>query len=492
MMRLTRSLLPLRSRAVGLARRAASSESLSWAKTLNAPLKETDPELFGIIEDEKVRQTQFLNLIASENFTSKSVYDSLGSVMSNKYSEGYPGERYYGGNEHIDRAERLCQQRALDAFSLDPEKWGVNVQTLSGSPANFQAYAAVLEPHDRILALDLPSGGHLSHGYQTDKKKISAISVFYETMAYQLNKEGKIDYDQMENLAKLFRPKLIVAGASAYAQLIDYARIRDVCDQHSSYMLSDMAHISGLVAAKEIPSPFDYSDIVTTTTHKSLRGPRGALIFYRKGVRSTTKSGENIMYDLHDKINFSVFPRFQGGPHNHTISAIATTLKQAQSPEFRAYQKQVMANSAKLADTLMSKGYKLVGGGTQNHLMLVDVKGSRGVDGARVERVLELVNIAVNKNTVPGDTSALMPGGIRMGAPALTSRGLDENDFEKVGEFFDRAVELTIQLKGKTGKKLKDFKSALSDPAFIEGEKDLVALRDEIKEFASTFPTIGY
>lgn len=493
MLRLTRSLLPAHgAKCAAVTRRAATTETLSWAKTLNAPLKETDPDLYNIMEKEKVRQTTFLNLIASENFTSKSVYDCLGSMMSNKYSEGYPGERYYAGNEHIDEAERLCQQRALDAFSLSSEEWGVNVQTLSGSPANFQAYAAVLEPHDRILAMDLPSGGHLSHGYQTDKKKISAISVFYETFPYQLNKEGQIDYDQMEASAKLFRPKMIIAGASAYAQLIDYARMRALCDKQKCWLLADMAHISGLVAAGQVPSPFEYADIVTTTTHKSLRGPRGAMIFYRKGVRSTTKSGEKIMYDLEDKINFSVFPRFQGGPHNHTISAIATTLKQAQTAEFKAYQKQVMANSARFADVLKARGYSMVGGGTQNHLVLVDVQQSRGVDGARVERVLELVHMAVNKNTVPGDTSALMPGGIRVGAPALTTRGLCDEDFEKVADFFDRGVNLTVELKAKTGKKLKDFKAALNDPAFVQAEEKLVALGEEVKAFAKTFPSIGY
>lgn len=475
-----------------ISRRAATSESRSWANALNAPLKDTDPELYSIIESEKVRQTQFLNLIASENYTSRSVYDSLGSVMSNKYSEGYPGERYYGGNENIDKAERLCQQRALETFSLNPDEWGVNVQTLSGSPANFQAYAAVLEPHDRILSMDLPSGGHLSHGYQTDKKKISAISVFYETLPYQLDAHGKIDYEQMENSARLFRPKLVVAGASAYAQLIDYARMRALCDRQECWLLADMAHISGLVAARLIPSPFDHAHIVTTTTHKSLRGPRGAMIFYRKGVRSTTKKGEKILYDLEDKINFSVFPRFQGGPHNHTISAIATALKQAMSPEFVAYQKQVLLNSAKLAEVLIGRGYSLVSGGTQNHLILVDVKRSRGLDGARVERVLELVNIAVNKNTVPGDTSALMPGGIRMGAPALTSRGFTTEDFEKVADFFDRACDITVELKEKTGKTLKDFKSALNDPEFVASQTKLQNLASDVKSFANTFPTIGY
>lgn len=390
---------------------------------MNKPLQETDPELWNIMEKEKDRQRDSLVLIASENFTSKSVFDALGSVMSNKYSEGYPGARYYGGNENIDNAESLCQRRALEAFNLDPEKWGVNVQSLSGSPANFQAYAAVLAPHDRIMALDLPHGGHLSHGYQTDNKKISAVSVFFETFPYRLDeKTGVIDYDRMEENAKLYRPKLIVAGASAYARLIDYERMRKIADLNNAYLLSDMAHISGLVSAGAIPSPFDHSDIVTTTTHKSLRGPRGAMIFYRKGVRSTNKKGEQIMYDLESRINFSVFPGLQGGPHNHTISALATALKQALTPEYKAYQHQVVKNSKHFANVLIQKGYHLVSGGTDNHLVLVDLKKSRNIDGARVERVLELANIAANKNTIPGDVSAMTPGGIRMGTPALTSR----------------------------------------------------------------------
>lgn len=457
---------------------------------MNAPLSETDPELHSIIESEKGRLQDCLNLIASENLTSKSVFDALGSVMSNKYSEGYPKARYYGGNENIDKAELLCQQRALEAFNLDPAKWGVNVQTLSGSPANFQAYSAVLQPHDRILALDLPCGGHLSHGYQTDSKKISAVSVFYETMAYQLNEEGTIDYDQIETNARLFRPKLIVAGASAYSRLIDYERIRQVCDSHNAWMLSDMAHISGLVAAGVVPSPFDHSDIVTTTTHKSLRGPRGAMIFYRKGVRKVNKKGENIMYDIEDRINFSVFPRFQGGPHNHTISAIATCLKQTMTPEYKAYQKQVMSNSATYAKALVGRGYHLVGGGTDNHLVLVDVKRSRGVDGARVERVLELANISVNKNTVPGDVSALVPGGIRMGTPAMTTRGFTDEDFEQVAEFFDRAVQIAVDISKETGPKLKDFKAALAGG--VGNHPHLASLADEVKEFSRKFPTIGY
>jgi glycine hydroxymethyltransferase len=348
---------------------------ISWPKQLNADISEIDPEIVDIIEHEKNRQWKGLELIPSENFTSLSVMQAVGSVMTNKYSEGYPGARYYGGNEFIDMAERLCQKRALAAFRLDPEKWGVNVQSLSGSPSNFQVYTALLKPHDRIMALDLPHGGHLSHGYQTDTKKISAVSIFFETMPYRLDEStGYIDYDTMERSAALFRPKLIVAGASAYARHYDYARMRKVCDKQKAILLADMAHISGLVAAGVVPSPFEFADIVTTTTHKSLRGPRGAMIFYRKGLKETTKKGEQIFYDYDDKINAAVFPGLQGGPHNHTITGLAVALKQAATPEFKAYQEQVLSNCARFAKALMDRGYELVSGGTENHLVLVNLK----------------------------------------------------------------------------------------------------------------------
>ncbi|PNX96018.1 serine hydroxymethyltransferase mitochondrial-like, partial [Trifolium pratense] len=324
---------------------------VTWPKQLNSSLEEVDPEIADIIELEKARQWKTLEhrhslerrvpsivrfrdnlgleLIPSENFTSLSVMQAVGSIMTNKYSEGYPGARYYGGNEYIDMAETLCQKRALEAFRLDPAKWGVNVQPLSGSPSNFQVYTALLKPHDRIMALDLPHGGHLSHGYQTDTKKISAVSIFFETMPYRLDEStGYIDYDQLEKSATLFRPKLIVAGASAYARLYDYARVRKVCDKQKAVLLADMAHISGLVAAGVIPSPFDYADIVTTTTHKSLRGPRGAMIFFRKGLKEVNKQGKEVFYDYEDKINQAVFPGLQGGPHNHTITGLAVALKQ--------------------------------------------------------------------------------------------------------------------------------------------------------------------
>lgn len=428
--------------------------------------------------------------------------DALGSVMSNKYSEGYPGARYYGGNEHIDAVERLCQQRALEAFGLSDDEWHVNVQSLSGSPANFAVYTALLQPHDRILSLDLPSGGHLSHGYQTDKKKVSAVSAYFETLPYKLDPAtGLINYDEADQLARAFRPKLVVAGASAYARLIDYEKMRQIADLSGAVLLADMAHISGLVAAGCIPSPFDHCDVVMTTTHKSLRGPRGALIFSRKGVKSVSKKGVKTMYDFGPKIDSAVFPGLQGGPHNHTIAALATALKQASSAEFKQYQEAVMGNSRALCEELMGLGYDMVSGGTSNHLCLVDLR-SKGIDGARAERVLELSGLVTNKNTVPGDTSAIVPGGIRLGAPAMTSRGLGEDDFRQVGRFFDRAVQLAVEAKeevakGYTGKgkpKLKDFFAGLT----AEGEGALqvapriAELRAEVAEFSSGFPAVGF
>lgn len=464
---------------------------VTWPKQLNAPIEVVDPEIADIIELEKARQWKGLELIPSENFTSLSVMQAVGSVMTNKYSEGYPGARYYGGNEFIDMAETLCQKRALEAFRLDPAKWGVNVQPLSGSPANFQVYTALLKPHERIMALDLPHGGHLSHGYQTDTKKISAVSIFFETMPYRLNEStGYIDYDQMEKSATLFRPKLIVAGASAYARLYDYDRIRKVCDKQKAILLADMAHISGLVAAGVIPSPFDYADVVTTTTHKSLRGPRGAMIFFRKGVKEVNKQGKEVMYDYEEKINMAVFPGLQGGPHNHTITGLAVALKQATTGEYKAYQEQVLSNCSKFAQTLMKRGYELVSGGTDNHLVLVNLK-PKGIDGSRVEKVLEAVHIAANKNTVPGDVSAMVPGGIRMGTPALTSRGFVEEDFAKVAEYFDSAVKLALKIKSEAkGTKLKDFVAAMQASAPIQSE--ISKLRHDVEEYAKQFPTIGF
>lgn len=487
-----------------IARRANSSIALeSQQQLLSAHLSKADPAVFDIIEKEKNRQKHFINLIPSENFTSQAVLDALGSVMQNKYSEGYPGARYYGGNEFIDQSERLCQQRALEAFSLDASNWGVNVQPLSGAPANLYVYSALMDTHDRLMGLDLPHGGHLSHGYQTPTKKISSVSKYFETVPYRLDeKTGFIDYEKLEELALLYRPKIIVAGASAYSRLIDYKRIREICDKINAYMLADMAHISGLVAAKVLPGPFQHADIVTTTSHKSLRGPRGALIFFRKGVRrQNPKTKTDEMYNLEGPINNSVFPGHQGGPHNHTITALSVALKQAQTPDFHAYQSQVLANAKAFAKRLgddKSKGglgYSLVSGGTDNHLVLADLKPN-GVDGGRVERILELVGIAANKNTVPGDRSALVPGGLRMGTPAMTTRGFTENDFVRVADIVDRAVTIAVRLDKvvraaakeageKSPGKLKLFLNHVGNG---DTDTEIVQLRSEVSDWVGTYP----
>jgi glycine hydroxymethyltransferase len=434
------------------------------------------------------RQKESILLIASENVTSRAVFDALGSPMSNKYSEGYPGARYYGGNEHIDAIELLCQARALQTFGLDKDRWGVNVQSLSGCPANLEVYQAIMKPHDRLMGLDLPHGGHLSHGYQTPAKKISVVSTYFESLPYRVNLEtGLIDYDRLEENALLYRPKVIVAGTSAYCRNFDYPRFRQICDKVGCYFMVDMAHISGLVAAGASPSPFEHADIVTTTTHKSLRGPRGAMIFFRRGVRSTNaKTGEKTMYDLEGPINFSVFPGHQGGPHNHTITALAVALKQAQTPDFKLYQQQVVKNAAALADEFIKLGQTLVTGGTDNHMVLLDLK-PRGVDGARLEATLEQVNIACNKNTTPQDKSALSPNGIRVGAPAMTSRGMGEDDFRRIANYFDRCIKLAKQIQAglpKEANKLKDFRAKVAS-----GEvEEIKTLKKEIVAWASSFP----
>merc|ERR550539_972645 len=430
---------------------------------VNLPLKEVDPEMHAIIENEKARQKRCVNLIASENFAPLSVLEAVGSVMVNKYSEGYPCARYYGGNEFIDKAESLCMQRALEACRLNPDAWGVNVQSLSGSPANFQVFTALCNVHDRIMGLDLPHGGHLSHGYQTDTKKISMVSKYFESIPYRLDEEtGLIDYDECERFAMRIRPKILIAGASAYSRLYDYGRMRQIADKCGAWLLADMAHISGLVASSSVPSPFEFADIVTTTTHKSLRGPRGAMIFFRKGQRGTDKKGNPIMYDLEEKINSAVFPGLQGGPHNQSITALAVALKQAQSPEFKIYQEQVMKNAKALGESLQGRSFDLVSGGTDNHLLLINLR-SKGVNGNKSELVCEQASIVLNKNTVPGDKSAMNPNGLRVGTPAMTSRGLVEEDFARVGAFIGEAIDVAAEVQEQSGPKLAEFRRVLRE-----------------------------
>eukprot|EP00727_Mastigamoeba_balamuthi_P002558 m51a1_g123 putative serine hydroxymethyltransferase (469) ;mRNA; f:416245-418106 len=450
-------------------------------------LAEADPELHEIIVKEEKRQRRGLEMIASENFCSRAVREANGTRLTDKYAEGYPGARYYGGNHFIDESERLCQKRALQAYRLNPEEWGVNVQPLSGSPANLAVYTALLQPHDRIMGLDLPHGGHLTHGYMTAKKRVSATSVFWESMPYHVSAEtGRIDYDEMEKLASFFRPKLLICGASAYPREFEFQRFRKAADAVGALLMCDMAHIGGLVAAQEHTSPFDFCDVVTTTTHKTLRGPRSGIIFFRKGVRSVdAKTGKPIMWDLEERINSAVFPGLQGGPHEHTIAGVSTALREAMTPEFKAYAHQIKLNCRRMAEVLMAHGYDLVTGGTDNHLILVDLR-SKNIDGARAERVLDRAGITVNKNSVPGDLRPFVPGGLRIGTPALTTRGLNEADFTKVAEFIHRAIVIALEFNKnpEVQKSLQKFYEQLD----ANMPEELRQLNKEVEEFALSFP----
>merc|ERR1719222_1029455 len=395
----------------------------------NTPLKEADPELFGLIEEESARQQHSIELIASENFTSKAVLECLGSLLTNKYSEGQPNARYYGGNEVIDKIENLCKSRALAAFGLNEKEWGVNVQPYSGSPANFAVYTGLLPPHSRMMGLDLPSGGHLTHGYYTPKKKISASSIYFETLPYKVHPDtGLIDFEGLRKQALVFRPAMILCGASAYPRVIDFGKFREIADEVGAILMADIAHISGLVATGEHPSPFEHCDIVTTTTHKSLRGPRSGMIFFKYSDR---------IPDIMERIDMAVFPGLQGGPHNHQIGALAAQLKEVNTPEFEEYSKHVVENAKTLADTLKAKGHKLASDGTDNHLVLWDLR-PHGLTGSKLEKVCEEASISLNRNAVHGDASALSPGGVRIGSPAMTTRGCTVEDFKRIGGFLDR------------------------------------------------------
>jgi glycine hydroxymethyltransferase len=382
-------------------------------------LAETDPEIAGAIRDERRRQNSGLELIASENFVSRAVLEAAGSVMTNKYAEGYPGKRYYGGCEFVDIAESAALARAKSLFGADH----ANVQPHSGAQANMAVYLTLLKPGDTVLGMNLAHGGHLTHGHP-----LNFSGKLYTIVPYGVRRsDERIDYDELERLADEHRPKMIIVGASAYPRVIDFARIRAAADRVGAPVFTDMAHIAGLVAAGEHPSPVPHSDFVTTTTHKTLRGPRGGLVLCR----------EQYARDL-DRI---VFPGVQGGPLMHIIAAKAVCFKEAAEPTFVAYQRQIVRNARKLAEVLTGAGFRLVSGGTDNHLMLVDVF-SKGLTGKVAEAALGKAGITVNKNAIPFDQNPpMVASGIRVGTPAVTTRGMGEGEMETIGELFARALQ---------------------------------------------------
>lgn len=394
-----------------------------------------DSQIKKLIEAEKKRQRKVVNLIASENYVSTDVLEALGSELTNKYAEGYPGKRYYGGNEIVDKIERLAQERALKAFGLDAAEWHVNVQPLSGSPANMAVYKALVPQGAKIMGMSLDHGGHLTHGY-----KVSATGSFWQQVPYGIDPVTEmLNFDQLREQAKAEKPALIVSGYTAYPRIIDWARMREVVDAAESMMMVDMSHIAGLVAGGAYPSPFAYADIVTTTTHKTLRGPRAALIFVRRDSR-----------ELDKKIDKAVFPGLQGGPHINQIAAVAVALREAAQPAFRTYAKQVIRNAQAMAEELKSAGWRLISGGTDSHLILVDTwmggnkneQGAGGISGKEASERLEKAGIIVNKNTIPFDTrSPVDPSGIRLGTAAETTRGKSEKAFLVLAKKIDTILK---------------------------------------------------
>jgi glycine hydroxymethyltransferase len=418
-----------------------------------------DREVQALIAAEENRQREGLELIPSENYVSRDVLTAMGSVFTNKYSEGYPNKRYYGGQEFTDKVEQLAIDRAKKLFGCDH----ANVQSHSGAPANEAVYHAWCEPGDTIMGMELSHGGHLTHGRPGT---ISAKLFKFVRYGIKNIETGEIDYDEMLKTAKKTKPKIIIAGFSSYPRELDYAKFAEIGQQVGAVLMADMAHIAGLIAGKALKNPFDFGfHVMTTTTHKTLRGPRGAIILSQGKLSNPLKPVDKTIENLPTLIDRTVFPGIQGGPHMHIIAAKAVAFGEAQTPEFRRYCKQVLKNAKRLADEMMQRGFKLITNGTDNHLILADVKTSFGLDGKEVEEVLDKIGLTLNKNVIPDDPlPPFRPSGIRLGTPAITTRGLKEDDMEQVAEWMLRAI-----------KKRKNTRA-------------LSSLRNEVKEFCLRFP----
>jgi glycine hydroxymethyltransferase len=434
-------------------------------------LKNEDPEIYGWIEKESARQKDGLEMIPSENYVSEAVLEGMGSILTNKYAEGYPGKRYYGGCSIVDEVERVCQKRALELFGATG--YAVNVQPYSGSPANSEVYLGLLNFGDTVMSLSLNHGGHITHGLP-----LSFSGKAYNFVHYALDpKTEMIDYDQVRAMALEHKPKILLSGYTAYSRTIDFKKMHDIAKEVGAISMVDMSHISGLIAGGAHPSPFPFTDIVTTTTHKTLRGPRAAMIFCKEEYK--------------EAIDKAVFPGMQGGPHEHTIAGIATALKEANTPEFKEYAAQIVKNSNALAESLIAEGLRLVTGGSDNHLLLLDLSAFGPGRGVFVEKALDAAHITVNKNTVPNDPSSpFYPSGIRLGTPALTTRGMKETEMTEIGKLIARIVKefAPTELPGDKEARLqaiKDFVAKLPEHPVAK------EVREKVQEMTSKFPVPG-